>query len=71
MAGAFIDVELTDEARKLAWQAYGPLGEMGAPIVGKLSDEELATVIEFLRGGTEINERRAEQILPAPRGRED
>ena len=64
-------VEMTDEARKLAWEAYGPLGEMGAPIVGKLSDKELRTIIEFLRGGTEINERRAQQILPAPRSNED
>jgi DNA-binding MarR family transcriptional regulator len=64
-------VEMSDDARRLAWEAYGPLGEMGAPIVGRLSDKELRTIIEFLRGGTEINERRAEQILPAPRSSED
>lgn len=64
-------VEMSDEARRRAWEAYGPLAEMGAPVVGKLSDEQLETIIEFLRGSTEINERRAAEILPAPRPTED
>ena len=53
----------TDEANRAAWEAYGPLGEMGAPLIAELSDEDLATVIRFLRGGTEINEERAQQLL--------
>jgi DNA-binding MarR family transcriptional regulator len=56
-------VELTDEANGAAWEAYGPLGEMGAPLIAELSDEDLATVIRFLHGGTEINEERAQQLL--------
>jgi DNA-binding MarR family transcriptional regulator len=56
-------LELTPEANRRAWEAYGPLGEMGAPVVGELSDRQLEAVIHFLRGGTEINERRADQIL--------
>lgn len=58
-----VTVELTDEANRLAWEAYGPLGEMGGPIIGTMSDEDLATLIRFLRGGTEINERRAHELL--------
>jgi DNA-binding MarR family transcriptional regulator len=56
-------LQLTPEANRRAWEAYGPLGEMGAPFVGELSDRELGAVIRFLRGGTEINERRAQQLL--------
>ncbi len=58
-------VDLTDEARKLAWEAYGPLGEMGMPTLAERTDEDLETIISFLRGGTEINERRASQIRSA------
>jgi DNA-binding MarR family transcriptional regulator len=58
-----ITLRLTPEANRLAWEAYGPLGELGRPIVDKLSDRELAAVIRFLRGGTEINERRANELL--------
>jgi DNA-binding MarR family transcriptional regulator len=56
-------VETTEEANRAAWEAYGPLGEMGAPLIEEMSDKELATLIRFLRGGTEINERRAQELL--------
>jgi DNA-binding MarR family transcriptional regulator len=56
-------VELTDQANRAAWEVYGPLGEMGAPLIAELSDEDLATVIRFLQGGTQINEERAQQLL--------
>jgi DNA-binding MarR family transcriptional regulator len=58
-----VTLKLTPEANQRAWEAYGPLGEMGGPLIAELSDEELEAVIRFLRGGTEINERRANQIL--------
>jgi DNA-binding MarR family transcriptional regulator len=58
-----VTVEPTDEANRRAWEAYGPLGEMGAPLIEQMSDEDLRTLIGFLRGGTEINERRAEELL--------
>lgn len=56
-------VELTEEANRAAWEAYGPLGQMGAPMIEEMSDSDLATLIRFLRGGTEINERRAQELL--------
>ena len=58
-----VTLKLTREANEKAWEAYGPLGEMGGPFVGELSDADLEAVIRFLRGGTEINERRANEIL--------
>ena len=54
-----VTLQPTPEAGRLAWEAYGPLGEMGGPMIAELSDEQLEAVIRFLRGGTEINERRA------------
>jgi hypothetical protein len=57
-----VTVEMTDEAKRKAWEAYGPLGEMGAPLVEAMSDTDLETLIRFLRGGTDINERRAQEL---------
>jgi DNA-binding MarR family transcriptional regulator len=56
-------VEPTEKANRAAWEAYGPLGEMGAPMIEQMSDRDLKTLIRFLRGGTEINERRAHELL--------
>ena len=58
-----VTVELTEEANRAAWEAYGPLGEMGRPFIEEMSDKDLKTLIRFLRGGTEINERRAQELL--------
>jgi DNA-binding MarR family transcriptional regulator len=58
-----VTLKPTPEANRLAWEAYGPLAEMGGPLIAELSDAELESVIRFLRAGTEINERRASEIL--------
>jgi len=58
-----VTLRLTPEANRRAWEAYGPLAELGGPYIAELSDRELKAVIRFLRGGTEINEVRANQIL--------
>ena len=58
-----VTLKMTPEANRLAWEAYGPLGEMGGPFIAELSDKELEAVIRFLHGGTEINERRAAEVL--------
>jgi DNA-binding MarR family transcriptional regulator len=57
-----VTVELTAEANRLAWEAYGPLGEMGAPFIAELSDADLETITRFLEAGREMNERRADQV---------
>src|SRR5919112_227791 len=58
-----VTLEPTEEASRRAWEAYGPLGEMGAPFITALSDKDLRTLTRFLRGGAEINERRAGELL--------
>jgi len=65
-----ITLRLTPEANRLAWEAYGPLGELGRPIVEALSDKDITAVIRFLRGGTEINEQRANELVTPPRSRQ-
>jgi DNA-binding MarR family transcriptional regulator len=60
-----VTLRLTPEANRLAWEAYGPLGEMGGPFIQEISDEELKAIIRFLRSGTEINQTRADQLLSA------
>jgi DNA-binding MarR family transcriptional regulator len=61
-----VTLKITPEAGRLAWEAYGPLGEMGGPYLQELSDEELEAVIRFLRAGTEVNQRRADELLTPP-----
>jgi DNA-binding MarR family transcriptional regulator len=65
-----VTLELTPEAKRLAWATYGPLGEMAGPAIQEISDEELETIIRFLELGRDINERRADEVLadatPAP-----
>ena len=58
-----LTLKLTPEANRLAWEAYGPLGAMGGPVIQALSDDELEAIISFLRSGTEINQRRADELL--------
>jgi DNA-binding MarR family transcriptional regulator len=58
-----VTLQPTPEAGRLSWEAYGPLAEMGGPMLAQLSDEEVQSAIRFLRGGTEINERRANELL--------
>jgi DNA-binding MarR family transcriptional regulator len=60
-----VTLKLTPEANRLAWEAYGPLGEMGGPFIQEISDAELGAIIRFLRSGTEINQRRADELLSA------
>jgi DNA-binding MarR family transcriptional regulator len=55
-------VELTDHARQLAWDAYGPLADYGRPYLDALSDEELARLVGYLEVATEVNERRAREL---------
>jgi DNA-binding MarR family transcriptional regulator len=55
-------VELTDKARELGLELYGPLKDMGWRFTGGLSEDDLRLLIEFNRVSREINERRAAEI---------
>jgi DNA-binding MarR family transcriptional regulator len=55
-------VEMTDAARTLAWQVYGPIAEDGAADLAAYTDEQLALIRDFLREGRELGERHLARI---------
>lgn len=55
-------VELTELARKQAWQMYGPLAEEGAADVARYSDAQLKLITGFLRQGRELTERHRTRV---------
>jgi DNA-binding MarR family transcriptional regulator len=58
-----VTLTLTPEANRIAWETYGPLAEMAAPRMSELADDDIEVIIRFLQVGTDINERRANQVL--------
>jgi DNA-binding MarR family transcriptional regulator len=41
-------VELTPKAKRATWELYGPLGEMGAELAERYSDEQLEVILDFV-----------------------
>jgi DNA-binding MarR family transcriptional regulator len=64
-------VELTEEARQLIEEIYGPIGEAGTERLQKYSEEQLALLREFLREGQALQVEHAARIRSGgspPRG---
>ncbi len=55
-------VELTPEAIAISLELMGPLGEKGALIAERFSDEQLELFVEFTRAGRELQESHAEWL---------
>jgi DNA-binding MarR family transcriptional regulator len=55
-------VELTEAARGLAYDMYGPIGGYARSYLDELSMDELRVIVRFLGVATEINERRAGEL---------
>jgi len=55
-------VEVTEEARTQAWDAYGPMAGYAAEYLERLPLEELEVILGFLEVATEVNERRAAEL---------
>jgi len=55
-------VEITELMEERAGRYYAPLAEQSFPILSRYSVAELETVISFLRMGTEMVERRSEEV---------
>lgn len=63
-------VELTDEARRRAWEIWGPMGEDAAAFFARYSDDELAFIRDFLRDGQRLLGEQLERVRSmAPPGR--
>jgi DNA-binding MarR family transcriptional regulator len=58
-------VELTDEARKRAWEIWGPIAEEANEGWANVSDEQLLFLRDFLVGSQEFLARHLERIRKA------
>lgn len=59
-------VELTDEARKRAWEIWGPIAEEANEGWARFSDEQLVFLRDFLVGSQEFLARHLERIKAEP-----
>jgi DNA-binding MarR family transcriptional regulator len=55
-------LEITELTEERAGRFYGPLAERSFPLLARYSVAELEAVVRFLRAGTAMVERRAEEI---------
>jgi hypothetical protein len=55
-------VELTEEARARSTGFYAEHAQYGQELHRRYTEKELQLLIEFVRGGRELNERRAAEI---------
>ena len=47
-------VELTERARERGWEIYQPFTELTGPAFARFTDEQLATVRDFLQVGNDF-----------------
>ena len=55
-------VEPTDRVTRLAEGVYGPLRESGAGLMGRYSERQLKTIVDFLEGAADIQLERAHAV---------
>lgn len=58
-------IEVTEEARRLSWELYGPMAK-GEAYLRTLTIEQLEVLRDFLNFGTEINLENAERVRSLP-----
>jgi len=61
-------VELTEHARMLSWELFGPLAEAAGPLLDSYDDAQLELLIEFNRLASEVQERHAEWLWARAEG---
>ncbi len=57
-----VHLELTAEAHRLGTEVYGPLARAGQPLVERLSDEQIATITEYLEMSRRLNLAHARAV---------
>ncbi len=55
-------VEVTPEARRRAEELYGPIAADGFAAMRRVSTEDLAMILDFLRGARELQDKHAARI---------
>jgi DNA-binding MarR family transcriptional regulator len=55
-------VAMTDEASRIAHEAYGPIVEAGAAFLEGFSVDELRTILRFVEGVRDLQHRRISEV---------
>jgi DNA-binding MarR family transcriptional regulator len=55
-------VEITDRARELSWELFGPLAAASGPLLERYTDEQLTMLAEFHRIAAGMQERHADWL---------
>jgi DNA-binding MarR family transcriptional regulator len=55
-------VELTELARRLAGQFYGPLAQEGATLVERFTDDELRVILDYLLAARQLTDKHRTRI---------
>lgn len=55
-------VELTDHARKAAWEVYGPLAQDARELLRDYTDDQLSAMRDFLSADRELHQRHHQRI---------
>lgn len=61
-------VGLTDRAREISWELFGPLAEETGPLLERYTDEQLRLLAEFHVIIAEMQERHAQQLRERGQG---
>jgi DNA-binding MarR family transcriptional regulator len=59
-------VELTDQARKAAWEVYGPLAQDANELLGDYTDDQLSAMCDLLRADSELHQRHHQRVKTDP-----
>ncbi|MFC4018847.1 MarR family transcriptional regulator [Micromonospora sp. GCM10011542] len=59
-------VTATDAARTIEQDIYLPVGAAGAQALGRYDEDQLATILDFLRTASRVQEEQAKRISTAP-----
>ena len=55
-------VELTDEARRRAWEVWGPIAEEAGRMFAAYDEEQLRFILDFMGGAVEFLERHRARV---------
>jgi DNA-binding MarR family transcriptional regulator len=63
-----VRVEITDEARRLIWDVYGPIAREGGVVLEACTDEQLIFLRDFLRAGRRSLSDHAQRVRAMAKG---
>jgi DNA-binding MarR family transcriptional regulator len=55
-------VELTPEAKRAAWELYGPMAETGTQLAERYSVQQLEAILDFVSAGRKLSEQHLARL---------